>query len=251
MQSSIIVMERELNEFQQPVGKRLLNWQSPGWPSVETMTGRYCRLEALHAAQHADSLYAAISAPDDAASWTYMAYGPFESRAEYDGWLSKHCGQKDPQFYAILDQASGRALGVAAYLRIMPSSGSIEVGHIHFSPELRRTRAATEAMWLMMRHAFALGYRRYEWKCNALNAASRSAALRLGFTYEGIFRQATVVKGRNRDTAWFAVIDQDWPALSKAFEHWLSPENFDPQGNQKISLTEMIRSQLPVTGEAI
>jgi RimJ/RimL family protein N-acetyltransferase len=148
------------------------------------------------------------------------------------------------RFLAIVDRAAGRALGVAAYMRIAAASGAIEVGHVHFSPLLQRARGATEAMYLMMQRAFALGYRRYEWKCDALNAPSRAAALRLGFSYEGIFRQATVYKGRNRDTAWFATIDADWPALAPAFEAWLNPANFDEAGRQRSRLSDLTRPLL-------
>jgi len=141
--------------------------------------------------------------------------------------------------FAVVDPITDDAIGVAGYLRITPASGSIEVGHLNFSPRLQRTRAATEAMYLMMAHAFELGYRRYEWKCNALNLPSRAAALRLGLSFEGIFRQATVVKGRNRDTAWYAAIDSEWPALRAAFLQWLDPANFDEQGQQRISLSAL------------
>lgn len=165
-----------------------------------------------------------------------MPYGPFASMTEYRHWLSQVAGQGDPQFYAIVDQQSQQPQGLAAYLRVTPASGSVEVGHVYFSPPLRRTRAATEAMLLMMQHAFSLGYRRYEWKCDALNAPSRAAAQRLGFTFEGIFRQATVVKGRNRDTAWYAMIDKDWPRVQVAIQGWLAPENFDAQGKQRAKL---------------
>lgn len=149
---------------------------------------------------------------------------------------------RDPLFFAIVDSTSGEAIGVASYLRISPSSGSIEVGHLNFSPKLQRTPAATEAMFLMMRHAFELGYRRYEWKCDSLNDPSRQAALRLGLSFEGIFRQATVRKGRNRDTAWYAAIDKEWPALCTAFDRWLSPSNFDEQGHQRVSLSSLTRA---------
>ncbi len=229
-------MEHELNQFQQPVGLPVADWTIPPWPSAETLDGHYCRLESLDPQRHGDSLYASISAVEDQSSWTYMAYGPFASRAQYAEWLVQHARQKDPYFFAIVEHSTQRAVGVAAYLRIMPASGSIEVGHIHFAPELRRSRAATEAMALMMRHAFELGYRRYEWKCDALNKPSRAAAERLGFRFEGIFRQATVVKGRNRDTAWYAVIDRDWPTLAAAYAAWLAPDNFDSQGKQKRRL---------------
>ena len=229
-------MDHTLNQYQQPVGHALANWTPPAWPSRDTMLGHYCRLESLDAAVHGDALYQAISSQPDDASWTYMPYGPFKSREDYQLWLNKVCGQSDPQFYAIVDRATERPLGVVAYLRITPASGSIEVGHIHYSPALRRSRLATEAMLLMMQHAFQLGYRRYEWKCDTLNGPSRAAALRYGFTFEGIFRQATVVKGRNRDTAWHSIIDRDWPAIEAAYQRWLEPSNFDEQGRQKAKL---------------
>ena len=150
--------------------------------------------------------------------------------------MAETCRGSDPLFYAVVDAATGGATGVASYLRIDPANGSIEVGHINYSPLLQRTPAATEAMYLMMWHVFELGYRRYEWKCNALNAASCAAAERLGFSFEGIFRQAAVVKGRNRDTAWYSLIDEEWPALREAFQRWLAPSNFDGQGRQRTRL---------------
>lgn len=229
-------MDHELNQFKQPVGLPLAAWVAPAWPSCETLCGQYCRLESLSPETHGDSLYRAISSQPDDASWTYMPYGPFATREDYQKWLVKYAGQKDPQFYAIVDRETEQALGVASYLRVTPANGFIEVGHLHFSPALRRSRMATEAMWLMMQHAFSLGYRRYEWKCDRLNAPSRAAALRLGFTFEGIFRQATVVKGRNRDTAWHAIIDRDWPAIDAAFREWLEPTNFDEHGRERLKL---------------
>jgi RimJ/RimL family protein N-acetyltransferase len=182
-------------------------------------------------------LFEANALDADGRNWTYLFVGPFPDFAEYRAWVESQCKSSDPLFYAVVDSALGRATGVASYLRIAPAAGSIEVGHINFSPLLQRTRAATEAMYLMMRHAFELGYRRYEWKCDSLNAPSRAAALRLGLSYEGIFRQAIVVKGRSRDTAWFAAIDQEWPELKNAFERWLDPENFDNEGRQRVSLS--------------
>lgn len=229
-------MSQDLNEFQQPVGQRLTNWSPPAWPAGETQRGRYCRLELLSADVHGDGLYSAITCQPDDPSWTYMPYGPFRTRDEYQQWLLQYAGKHDPQFYAIIDESSQRPVGVASYLRVMPASGSIEVGHIHYSPQLRRARAATEAMLLMMRHAFSLGFRRYEWKCNTLNAQSQAAARRLGFTYEGTFRQATVVKGRNRDTAWFAMMDYEWPIVEKEIQRWLEPKNFDEHGQQRTRL---------------
>ena len=166
-----------------------------------------------------------------------MAYGPFARLDAYLAWADQSAVSQDPLFHAIVDRASNRAVGVAAYLRIEPAVGVIEVGHIAYAPALQRTPAATEAMYLLMRRVFdELGYRRYEWKCDALNAASRAAAERLGFTFEGIFRQATLYKGRNRDTAWYSVIDREWPQRKAAFEAWLGPGNFDDEGRQRTPL---------------
>ena len=197
-----------------------------------TLTGKTVRLEPLGEG-HIPGL-AQVSA--DSSIWTYMPYGPFSTESHYRDWLMAACFGDDPLFFAIVDAADGKAVGLASYLNIKPTQGSIEVGHVYFSPALQRTRLATEAMYLMMRRAFELGYRRYEWKCDALNAASRAAAERLGLSYEGIFRQATVYKRRNRDTAWYAAVDGEWPALAAAFEAWLDPENFDAAGRQRVSL---------------
>ena len=226
----------ELNQLNQPVGTVVREWISPPHPVHETMEGRFCRLEPLHT-RHAASLYAAYALDVDGRNWTYLPYGPFDTLADFRIWVEKYCDGADPLFYAIVDHAKNEAVGVASYLRISPDIGSIEVGHINFSQLLQRTPAATEAMYLMMYQAFELGYRRYEWKCNALNAPSRTAAQRLGISFEGIFRQATIVKGRNRDTAWYAAIDSEWPALKKAFIQWLSPSNFDVHGKQKTRLS--------------
>lgn len=171
--------------------------------------------------------------------WLYLPYGPFDSLQSYREWMVSFCNDSDPLFYAILDSKTTNALGVASYLRIDTNNGVIEVGHLAYSPLLQRTRTATEAMYLMMQHAFELGYRRYEWKCNSLNMPSRAAAERLGFTFEGIFRQAAVIKGRNRDTAWYSIIDKEWPALKQAFETWLADDNFDADGRQKVALSTL------------
>jgi RimJ/RimL family protein N-acetyltransferase len=203
------------------------------------MVGRYCRVEPLDPARHAGQLHAANG--DDAAGrmWTYLAVGPFADEAAYRAWLEEVAPRDDPLFHAIVDAASGGAAGLASYLRIDPPNGVIEVGHLQFSPRLQRTRAATEAMYLMMRRAFdELGYRRYEWKCDSLNAPSRAAAERYGFRSEGLFRQAVVYKGRNRDTAWYAILDAEWPALRAAFERWLDPANFDAAGRQRTRLAD-------------
>lgn len=232
-------MRHETNEWNQPLGPVVPRWQAPPHPPREVMPGRFCRLEPLDARRHAEALYAANDTARGRSNWTYLSYGPFESLESYRAWIERDCGGSDPQFYAIVDQVRNEALGVASYLRITPGSGAIEVGHLNFSPLLQRTPAATEAMYLMMARVFQLGYRRYEWKCDALNAPSRAAALRLGFSFEGVFRQATVVKGRSRDTAWYAVIDADWPALAAAYQRWLSPANFDERGGQRTRLSDL------------
>jgi RimJ/RimL family protein N-acetyltransferase len=212
------------------------------------MVGRYCTVTPLDAQRHAAALYAANATDASNAMWTYMAYGPFESLAGYTDWMAGACRSTDPLYFAIADADTGLPAGVASHLRIDPRNGSIEVGHIAYSPLLQRTRAATEAMFLMMERVFALGYRRYEWKCNALNAPSRQAAQRLGFSYEGVFRQAMVNKGRNRDTAWYATIDSEWPALKSAYLRWLDPANFDGQGRQRVPLSELTRPILKQRG---
>ncbi|HET9694557.1 MAG TPA: GNAT family protein [Steroidobacteraceae bacterium] len=216
----------------------LEDWRPPARPDRVPMAGRFCRLEPLAAARHADALHAANSLDAAGRMWDYMAYGPFADRDTYSAWVENVERSSDPLFYAIVDVPSGAPRGVASYLRIDPPNGVIEVGHLAYSPLLQRTPAATEAMYLMMRHAFDLGYRRYEWKCNAQNAKSRAAAERLGFTFEGVFRQHMVVKGRNRDTAWFAVLDTEWPRIRRGFERWLDPGNFDAAGRQRRTLLD-------------
>jgi RimJ/RimL family protein N-acetyltransferase len=232
-------MKPTLNHLGQCIGVPLPDWVPPPLPPREPMTGRFCRLEPLDPDRHAAALFEADAADADSRSWTYLAYGPFSTLASYRAWLSANCLGDDPLFFAIIDTADGRPAGVASYLRIAPAAGSIEVGHLHYSPRLQRHPAATEAMYLMMRWAFESGYRRYEWKCDAQNAASRAAAQRLGLSFEGVFRQATVYKGRNRDTAWYAAIDSEWPALRQAFQAWLDPRNFDEGGRQRTRLSDL------------
>ena len=230
------------NSLGQPVGEAMTDWQPRPRPAATTLSGSYCRLERLDAARHAAELFAADQADTDGAGWTYLPYGPFDRLAAYTAWVEEMAGREDPYFFAVVDTdplspSCGRATGVLSLLRVQPDAGSIEVGHIHLTPALQRTRASTEAQFLVMSHVFDdLGYRRHEWKCDALNAPSRRAAERLGFAYEGIFRQATVVKGRNRDTAWYAIVDRDWPAVRAAFAAWLAPDNFDPAGRQRAGL---------------
>ncbi|MFQ3786239.1 GNAT family N-acetyltransferase [Halomonas sp. A29] len=238
------------NDFGQPVGAALPDWQPARHPGRIALQGHRVRLEPLALERHGASLYAAFLAPGEGAHdapearWTYSGGMPFTDAEQYRAWLGARSESHDPLFYAIVvtteEQALGRALGVASYLNIEPEHGSIEVGHIHFTPALRRTPAATEAMLLMMRYAFELGYRRYEWKCDALNAASRRAAERLGFRFEGIFRQHRVTNGHNRDTAWFSLLDSEWPAAEARLERWLAPENFDAEGKQRCSLSELM-----------
>ena len=225
-----------MNALGQPVGPPLRDWQPPARPQRAVLAGRYCRLEPLDADRHAAELHAANSLDREGRMWTYLFSGPFGSADEFAAWLAAREDSLDPLYFGIVDGLTGRATGLASYLRIDTMHGVVEVGHLAFSPLLQRTRAATEAMYLMMKHAFELGYRRYEWKCDALNDASRRAAARLGFRFEGIFRQAVVYKGRNRDTAWYSIIDSDWPARRAAFEAWLNPDNFDAEGRQRRPL---------------
>ncbi|MCX8508592.1 MAG: GNAT family protein [Rhodobacteraceae bacterium] len=206
------------------------------------MDGRFVRLEALSPAAHSADLYHANRADDQI--WDYLGYGPFATEADYRAWAERVAAEADPSFFALIDRATGAARGVASYLRITPAFGSVEVGHICLAPALQGTVAATEAMVLMAKRVFAAGYRRYEWKCDALNLPSRRAAQRLGFSYEGLFRQHMIYKGRNRDTAWFAMTDQDWPALRAAYDQWLSPDNFDAAGGQKTRLSDLTRPLL-------
>jgi len=214
-----------------------LHWTPATWPPRVALGGRYVRLQPLAADMHGPDLAAAAGQPGGDAIWTFLGYGPFGSEAEHIDLLRRQANEEDPQFYAVVDAATDRAAGVTSYLRITPTQGVIEVGHIWFAPSLQRTRAATECLYLMIKPVFEdWGYRRLEWKCDAANAASRRAAMRFGFSFEGVFRQHMVVKDRNRDTAWFALLDRDWPAVRARFEAWLDPANFDDAGRQRRSL---------------
>jgi RimJ/RimL family protein N-acetyltransferase len=233
-----------INELGQRIGEPVPGWTRRPLPTETQLTGDYCRLERLDPDRHAEQLLAADLGDVSGASWTYLPYGPFADLGTYRPWMEEVSQADDPRFYAVVDtdrgsgpETAGRAVGVLSLLRIQPEAGSIEVGHVHFSPLLQRRRAATEAHYLLMGYTLdVLGYRRYEWKCDALNAPSRDAAARLGFRYEGTFRQATVVKGRNRDTAWYSVIDRDWPGLRDGFRSWLAEDNFDELGQQRAPL---------------
>jgi RimJ/RimL family protein N-acetyltransferase len=224
------------NDLGQPIGPDVGDWQAPPRPQPLVHTGRYCVVEPLDVARHARALFEANSLDREQRMWTYLFSGPFATLEEYERWLAERAPGTDPFFQAFVSRSTGTAVGLGAFMRIDPPAGSIEVGHIALSPPLQRSPAATEAMYLMMRHAFELGYRRYEWKCDSLNEKSRRAAERLGFTFEGVFRQAIVYKGRSRDTAWYSIIDTEWPVVREAFERWLDPGNFDAAGQQRMSL---------------
>ena len=225
------------NHLGQPVGALIEGWSPRPQPPRTPMRGRLCTVEPLDPERHAADLFAAYAEDAEGRLWTYLPRGPFATLDDYRRWADGVSRADDPLVHAIIDSATGAAVGTAAYMRIEPDVGVIEVGSITYSPRLQRRPAGTEAMYLMMRRVFdELGYRRYEWKCNSLNEASRAAAARLGFQYEGLFRQATISRGRNRDTAWFSVIDREWPALRAAFERWLDPANFAADGSQRRSL---------------
>lgn len=227
------------NELGQPIGPALPGWRAPPRPQQRPLVGRFCTVEPLDLAKHARDLFEANSLDREQRMWTYLFSGPYASFEDYERWLAERAPGTDPLFQAFVSRATGRAQGLGSFMRIDPAAGSIEVGHIAMSPLLQRSPAATEAMYLMMRHAFELGYRRYEWKCDSLNEKSRRAAERLGFTYEGLFRQAIVYKGRSRDTAWYSIIDGEWPRVREAFERWLDPGNFDGDGRQRRGLAEI------------
>ena len=215
----------------------LSHWTPRPRPERRVHQGRYVRLEPLDPVRHGDDLYAASSGPGAEDRFRYLFEAPPESRAAAETWLAKVAASEDPLYFAVVDQASGRAEGRMTFMRIDQTHGVIETGNILFGPRLARTRGATEAVYLQARHAFDyLGYRRFEWKCNALNEPSKRAAERLGFALEGVFRQHMVVKGLNRDTAWYAMLDGEWPARKQAFKRWLSPDNFDEAGRQRIGL---------------
>jgi RimJ/RimL family protein N-acetyltransferase len=230
-----------INQHDQPIGNALPDgWSPPPAPSGVIIDGARVRLEPINVEAHAEQLFMANMLDASGAGWTYLLNGPFGNMAEFRDWITTTCLGDDPMFYAFVDKLGGNALGYAAYLRVQPQAASIEVGHIRLSPLLQRTTIATEAMYLMMRHVFELGYRRYEWKCDSLNEPSRRAAERFGFTYEGTFRKATHYRGRNRDTAWFSITDDEWPDRQRAFEAWLDPTNFGADGQQRRRLAEFI-----------
>lgn len=226
-----------LNDFNQPLGEPVEGWLPRQPPEGVTLTGRHCRLEPLDAERHADALYAAYSQAADGRDWTYLFVGPFDSAEQYREYATAIARSTDPRHYAIIDLKSGEPVGTIALMRIDQAHGAIEVGSVTFSPLLKQSVLSTEAQYLLMGYVFdTLGYRRYEWKCDSLNQPSRRAAQRLGFSFEGIFRQAVIYKGRSRDTAWFSLLAQEWPAVRSAFQAWLAPDNFDEHGRQRQRL---------------
>ena len=228
-----------------PIGPRLADPGPATAPGRIVLEGRYARLEPLDPGRHRDDLHAASTPPDRAERFRYMPELPPDSLESFGPWLATSAQSPDPLFFAVVDRATGRAEGWQTLMRITPVHRCIEIGNIYWGPRIAGTRVATEAMYLFATYALeTLGYRRYEWKCDALNAPSRRAALRFGFTWEGHFRRAVIIRGRNRDTSWFSIIDEEWPALKAAYERWLAPENFDAGERQKTRLSELTAAAL-------
>ena len=227
------------NQFGQIIGRQVDNWNTCQKPKKNIIYGKYCILEPLEINKHANNLYDSLALDNQGESWTYLPYGPFDTLNEFQDWLKTTSSDSNTLLYSILDNKTQQPIGISGYLRINPEHGVIEIGHLHFSKLLKRTSLATEAIYLMIKLIFDnLGYRRCEWKCNSLNEPSRIAAERFGFKFEGIFRQNYVFKNRNRDTAWFSIIDSEWPVLKTKFQKWLDPNNFDSTGKQIFKLFE-------------
>ena len=227
------------------IGPRLADPGSVKAPERIVLEGHWARIEPLDPERHGDDLHAASTPPDRAARFRYMPELPPDARESFGAWLSGAAASPDPLFFAVVDRATGRAEGWQTLMRITPVHRCIEIGNIYWGPRIAGTRVATEALYLFASHVLdTLGYRRYEWKCDTLNAPSRRAALRFGFTYEGHFRRAVIIRGRNRDTAWFSIIDEEWPALKAVYERWLAPENFDAGARQKSRLSELTAAAL-------
>jgi RimJ/RimL family protein N-acetyltransferase len=212
----------------------LADWKGVPAPTATLLEGRFIRLERLDPARHGDQLFAALEGPGaDPKLWDYLPYGPFPERTAFDAWLNKHAAASDPYFFSVVDRASGQVQGLLSLMSIVPAQGRIEIGHVTFGAPMQRSPKSTEAVFLLAKYSFELGYRRLEWKCNNSNARSRYAAERLGFSFEGVFRQHMVVKGHNRDTAWYSILDGEWPAIAAGFEQWLADENQTPDGQVK------------------
>ena len=228
-----------------PIGPRLADAGPAKAPERIVLEGRWARIEPLDPDRHGDDLHAASTPSDRAARFRYMPELPPDAREAFGAWLSGAAASLDPLFFAVVDRATGRAEGWQTLMRITPAHRCIEIGNIYWGPRMAGTRVATEALYLFAAYVLEdLGYRRYEWKCDALNAPSRRAALRFGFTWEGHFRRAVIIRGRNRDTAWFSIIDEEWPVLKAAYEQWLAPENFDTEGRQRTRLSELTAAAL-------
>lgn len=227
-----------MSKHERPVGAKVNPLPVGNRPDLRPIHGHWVWLEPLSAAKHGPALYESFADSDPQGHlWTYMAYGPWDSFEQFEAWLAEKQEARDPWFYAFINRHTGRALGMGAFMRCDAANGVIEIGNIWLSPSLQKTREGTEALYLMIRHAFDdLGMRRLEWKCDSLNEASCKAAARLGFAHEGIFRQHMIIKGRNRDTAWYAMLDNEWHRVREAFEKWLNPANFDEKGHQKAKL---------------
>ena len=226
----------QINQFGQHIGDALVDWQPCQHPERVTLKGRTCSLEPLRV-EHANALFSAYQLAEDTRSWTWLLREPDASSEEFTAWVASVSALADPIHFAVIDNKTHAPVGTLALMRIDAKNGVVEVGHVHFSPRLSRTPMSTEAQYLLMRYVFeTLGYRRYEWKCNSLNEPSRRAALRLGFQYEGRFRQALVIKGHNRDTDWFSIIDSEWQGIARALQNWLAADNFTDDGEQKKSL---------------
>lgn len=212
----------------------LADWKGVPAPTATLLEGRFIRLERLDPARHGDQLFAALEGPGaDPKLWDYLPYGPFPERTAFDAWLNNHAAASDPYFFSVVDRASGQVQGLLSLMSIVPAQGRIEIGHVTFGAPMQRSPKSTEAVFLLAKYSFELCYRRLEWKCNNSNARSRYAAERLGFSFEGVFRQHMVVKGHNRDTAWYSILDGEWPAIAAGFEQWLSDENQTPDGQVK------------------
>ena len=216
----------------------LEHWLAARTPDTRTLEGRFIRLEKLDPARHGDELWLALQGPKaDPKLWDYLPYGPFNERPAFDAWLHNHAASRDPHFYAVIDKSSGEAQGLLSLMCIVPEHGRIEIGHVAFGAPMQRSPKSTEAVYLLGKYAIEQGYRRLEWKCNNGNARSKYAAERLGFSFEGVFRQHMVVKGQNRDTAWYSILDSEWPKVGAGFEAWLSQANQSGSGQLK-TLTE-------------
>ena len=229
------------NKLGQLIGKPVNDWKICKFPPKLKMEGKYCVIEILNIKKHAEDLFNSFAKDIKNYDWTYLHYGGFKTLIEFKEWLDKDCLNNDPLFHTIIDKNQNIAVGMASYLRIHEKIGNIEVGHIHYSFSMQKKPIGTEAMYLMMKRVFdELGYRRYEWKCDSLNERSCKAAKRFGFTFEGIFKQHNIVKGHNRDTAWFSIIDKDWDRIKKNYEIWLDKTNFNREGKQNKSLTSLM-----------